>query len=1353
MENTLLVSYSRGAAWRRNNRNVLLPGLTERMGFFISLLMIMGLMNMSAAAYDCRGVLVAADLDNDSTLNRAEFTYAVNMLSGGGEGFASFEELPSWLQETFDDMACHCERQAAHETCCESSNALLQMSGLYSSLTPPPEKHGLLFVDMCTRIQKSVHVMDAMDASSDTHLSRRHLQGNEFCYGAMADSDLNGDDLMNQLEYLIFLNILTENDYLGLTFGQLPLELRRNYFQLRKVESGQIDVTGTKEGQVPTAEQTVYLDDVCSSTEETLESLQPPTNSPSAAPSIAPTPDGATSPPLDQDCLDDMAASDIDNDNQLNQRDYTIFVLLLSDNGFDATTFSDLPLELRRNFFQLRDPSTNQIDIAGSKPGDTPTAEQAANLSLICTQTNEIIDSLLAPSAAPTAITTNPSPTVAPTPAPTTTPPVVGPTIAPLTEIPTSSPSTQAPTLPPTPPPTSSPTLVPTGQPSPFPSATPTFSPSDTPTTSIPTSSPSSVPSSVPTEAGFSGGLVIESKFAMSNSAGLTAASLQSGTIRRSLDLAYLDVVTNVTETLDNNGQRIRTLRSLRGRRLTVDYVNNTAIIDSIVDTQCPSNLPFNVNCQLVTGMYNLSLAFEDAEVVREVYTNATDSAINNGLLQDSLPESTPLTIIGSVDGDSTSAPSSSPTVEPNIIDGGSDGLSTGAIIGIVLVAAAGVALAAGGGYYWMRKSGGRPKMPRLKPSPAGPIESESVRLQNEGPPRDDGYAGDRRSQATRTEQESPGSSSSYSNSLFSKSPEQDRNRFSRYEDESSYAESSVGQSPLTPGSARDDNASHLDDYQYDDPNSNRGTPAVRSQDTSEGSSGWDDSESDSESSESEYTSPSTQDFRESAGVAAAAADESVDAAPEEDSESESSSSYEESSAGDSSPAMTPDPPSGQNSAAFPAAMEGSPGGGSSAYTTSDDGTYEESEEGDYESAGSPAALRPQHGVAPPSVSSADHGGMSPGGAAALGAVGGAVGGAALMAAARRRKDSESLSPSESKVTDADDLESLVEQRDWDGIIATAERYEQEAVLADSSSETTKDSASESVDEDTLTSGGSAFSSRLERSLSGNESRSGEDSSYETGQYTATDYTPTTATATPEDARRRAEYKAEVEALVRIVVPEEIDNVDVMMEQFRDRESELISTLRTMQERSVTQRARAAVHKSRSRPVRPSQLGASLRDTAFSVNSRDTGRSDTSRTSAAGAAIAAASVPRPATGRAPPPPTVPENRRTSLATSRLLESPTSAEESDYVHRRESDSSPRSPVSTSGSSESYSSTSGNESTEQSGSLDDLPSRWKETTGTSAREAPRQEVSKSKPWLRDEQSESMDDEHPSVSIGGF
>lgn len=65
-----------------------------------------------------------------------------------------------------------------------------------------------------------------------------------------------------------------------------------------------------------------------------------------------------------------------------------------------------------------------------------------------------------------------------------------------------------------------------------------------------------------------------------------------------------------------------------------------------------------------------------------------------------------------------------------------------------------------------------------------------------------------------------------------------------------------------------------------------------------------------------------------------------------------------------------------------------------------------------------------------------------------------------------------------------------------------------------------------------------------------------------------------------QNKQRIDAYRSEVEALVRRVVPDEIDNVDSIMVQFSGREEELIATLRGMQEKTIAQRAKAAVQRS-----------------------------------------------------------------------------------------------------------------------------------------------------------------------------
>eukprot|EP00797_Seminavis_robusta_P014664 Sro2209_g319170.1 n/a (359) ;mRNA; r:6122-7198 len=60
------------------------------------------------------------------------------------------------------------------------------------------------------------------------------------------------------------------------------------------------------------------------------------------------------------------------------------------------------------------------------------------------------------------------------------------------------------------------------------------------------------------------------------------------------------------------------------------------------------------------------------------------------------------------------------------------------------------------------------------------------------------------------------------------------------------------------------------------------------------------------------------------------------------------------------------------------------------------------------------------------------------------------------------------------------------------------------------------------------------------------------------------------------DVPTQDEIRREVEAMVCRVFPEELDNVNKMMLQFKGREEELVETLRTLQERGVAQKARTA---------------------------------------------------------------------------------------------------------------------------------------------------------------------------------
>ena len=154
---------------------------------------------------------------------------------------------------------------------------------------------------------------------------------------------------------------------------------------------------------------------------------------------------------------------------------------------------------------------------------------------------------------------------------------------------------------------------------------------------------------------------------------------------------------------------------------------------------------------------------------------------------------------------------------------------------------------------------------------------------------------------------------------------------------------------------------------------------------------------------------------------------------------------------------------------------------------------------------------------------------------------------------------SENISASEGSSLDAAraaELDQLVESGDWEGVVLAAAKYE---------------AGGDSVDE----------------------------SSHSASQSTTTQ-------GTLVDVQ---EYRQQVEDLVRRVVPDELPNVDEMMQQFRGREEELIETLRTMEERAVAQKARDATQKqakTQAKQKTPQQRAADASTLLSTLSSPDT---------------------------------------------------------------------------------------------------------------------------------------------------
>ena len=1218
--------------------------------FLLALALVVPVANALDTA--CRAELLKADKNGDERLDRVEFLEVVKSLSGGTLGGATtLDYLPRDLQETFDELSCQCDKANQDISCCPREHATIDLIRWTERIRSDD--------DICGEISTSIH--RALEASSAVYpcpimspFSRRELQAVNVsfseCVMAMNVADSNKDNFLNQNEYMIFVNVLSNNTYEGQSISDVPAVIRRNFFQLAG-DNGQIDISGSKLSDGQTDSQRANLHNVCTRTTDAIN-LASGTG-----------------------CFIAMNSADANNDSQLNQAEYFTFVNILANNTFEGQSFADLPQEFKRNFFMWRSDTTNQINIFGSKPGEDADADQMAFLDMVCTETEILLNPTEAPATTPTIAPAAVPPTVAPstasqtavpTVAPTPVAPTVAPTTAPQAAVPTVTPTSVATTIAPAPvettvaPTTAAPTVISTSAattaPTNVPTVTPQVPPTISPTKAEPVPTEMTVAPTVtppPPPGVFAGNATIESRFTISNTIGKTADDINFSQDFKDLKEAYTNLAMDVVAGLASR-------RRLRRRRLAVAFIDNSTEMSSASDlSRCPPEAPDGSACQTVSASYKVSFTDEDPDTVTKDYTAATEVAINMGALQEELvmiSPNTDLTIISM-----PLPPSAAPTAAPDE----ERGLSAGAIAGIAVAGVTVVGGAVAALYFTQRKH-----VPPKKKPLKGDVEIDSV---------DSSFGGPSKVGSTRpsTQAKPSGTFAGSGAQVAAAATEPEYGDDDDYSFESGSFYDDIGsalQSPLSPAGTT---ASQIENYKFDEPQVKQhggaagvagagavvAAAAVYKQtyesSSNAGSSGWSSSEDDTDSSEgsSSYSSANSDMeesndsfFNNDKKTAENRADhfDEPAAVTSPQPQSEESGSYDDSTFSSDFTPQPATPPEKDQTVPVPVPVpmpRRSDDESSESYTSSDNSSYESSTIEGRESRGLASGDTSIPSAALHDSSTTGTGGKSSGETASK-----SLEGSDLQGSLNER---------------ATELESLVEKGDWEGVIASAQKFEADTEAANSPSTgsgkrigTSCSSTSGSEYSSGGSSEGSSSSSGVSGSESSNLSRAREletsgktGESYETSG--STEYTGTSTTSeTPEEARRRAEYRAEVEALVRLVVPEEIDNVDVMMVQFRGREAELVSTLRNMQERSVAQRARAAVHKSRGQPPRRDPVpGQYRKDGNYSTDSRLSERTDDTYGSAAGsAAIAAASVPRPAAGGRVPihPPPVPAHESTHL---------------------------------------------------------------------------------------------------------
>jgi hypothetical protein len=137
-----------------------------------------------------------------------------------------------------------------------------------------------------------------------------------------------------------------------------------------------------------------------------------------------------------------------------------------------------------------------------------------------------------------------------------------------------------------------------------------------------------------------------------------------------------------------------------------------------------------------------------------------------------------------------------------------------------------------------------------------------------------------------------------------------------------------------------------------------------------------------------------------------------------------------------------------------------------------------------------------------------------------------------------------------------DQLNKLIEQGDWDGVILAAATFEADANGA---------SNSFPLGNPIVPSSDGSYGELMVHEDDSDEEGSGRDYQYSEANQSSL---RSSRNSNPCPKRSPEEVRAEIAALVEEVIPEELDHVDDMIEQFAGRENELLETLTTMQERS-----------------------------------------------------------------------------------------------------------------------------------------------------------------------------------------
>ncbi|CAB9499249.1 expressed unknown protein [Seminavis robusta] len=315
----------------------------------------------------CKMVMSFADIDEDDAMNEMEYVWFLNDNWDNPYPGAVFQDLPQGLKDNFNNFA---------------SEGQIDISMLNSE--NPMSNDQEAFLD---RVCAETEIVLSAEPVSDTDGDEASMATFKECLESLTLHDENGDSWLEFDEYVALIKVLSGGDFGQDNFEALPDELQDNFYAL--AISSRIDLGGAKHGADLSAPQKEVLDTICIETSYALEEANKNAG------------EGDTFDTVDTNTMLEYAAcfmgmNDVDqnDDFALDQSEYIDLINLMGKYRFQNYNFTQLPLLLQDNFWNLQ--TDGSIDIEGSQEGQSPDSAQQHHLGEVCLETTAAVNMAIA---------------------------------------------------------------------------------------------------------------------------------------------------------------------------------------------------------------------------------------------------------------------------------------------------------------------------------------------------------------------------------------------------------------------------------------------------------------------------------------------------------------------------------------------------------------------------------------------------------------------------------------------------------------------------------------------------------------------------------------------------------------------------------------------------------------------------------------------------------------------------------------------------------------------------------------------------------------------------------------------